>query len=174
MVSCSDADFVEDNAIANSKGTRANLEDAYVRIGMYANIEGYNLRVENMRVENCLSVGSLPKFGNNIVNAEVLPNKAENAIFDNANGEYNAVPACEEGSWTVVHFDVVMTSASDFDTVVHIEDVKYYISPEDATWTEGGHYNYIIRLDEDFLDLSSIDFSVDVEDFQDINADTDC
>lgn len=179
MVSCSDADVLVDNVPAQAKSysqdTRTSAEDAYVRIGMYGNIDGYNLRIENMRVENCLATANFPTFGNEIAKAETLPTTASEAIFDNAEGKYNAVPVCEEGSWIIVHFDVVMTSAGGFESKMRIDDVKYYINPENAIWTAGGHYEYMINLTAEFLGLSSIDFSAGVEDFQNgNNADVNC
>jgi len=174
MISCSNAEVFDDEMIGLSKGTRSSVEDAYVRIGMYENIRGYNLRVENMRVENCISTGEKIEFGTNIANAQVLPSTAEEAIFDNADGKYNAISYYENDALIVVHFDVVMTSAEDFESVMRIEDVKYYISPEKSSWSHGGHYEYVIKLDKDLLNLSEIDFGVDVEDFQNVNAGTSC
>lgn len=175
MVSCSDSNDILGTQQSRFSGTRTYAGDAYVRVGMYANLNGYCVRVKNMRVEDCLSVSNVSAFGTAITNADMLPNKLENAIFDNSDGKYNTITLCNETSWIVVHFDLEVSSDAHFETKMDFKDVKYYISPEKSNWTSGEYYDYVISIDKELLGLSEITFGAEVEDFQDENnADVDC
>lgn len=178
MVSCSDGDDFYNADMAETtryaKNTRALSGESFVRFAMYHSFNGYNVRVKNMRLENGINPNNGKVMGTAIADADCLPSDVNNRIYDNANGEYNTLAAPGEDSWVVVHFDVVITSDSDFDSKMVFKDVKYYISPSED-WEPGGYYDYTINLDSEFLGLSEITFGASVEDFQDGNdADVDC
>ena len=171
LVSCSDGDeFYNSNMAETSKydnNTRAKkIGDAHVRFAMFSDMNGYNVRVKNMRIENCTNSNEVPAIGTAITDADKLPLTEETKLFDNASGEYNKVTTSSaDDSWVIVHFDLEITSNDDFDSNMEIKDVKYYINPNEV-WVAGGYYDYTIKIDAEYLGLSEIEFGAYVEDFQ--------
>lgn len=177
MVSCSSneemfdygqnskADQVQNND-NDTKAVYNFTDSAKVRIGMYNNIADYDLQITNMWFETELNPTMVPTFGQNIVNSGILPTSKNNAVFDQKDGAYNNAVPTVEGTDITVHFDVVMTGANGVGGKICLTDVTYTISSERTTWDEGCHYNYIIALTPEVLDLSPIQFGATVEDWQ--------
>jgi len=166
MISCSDnCEPFEAVTTTSDDGTRTCFSDsAYVRIGMFGNVAGYSIKVENMKVMSATPSVQLPDFGSAITTAESLPATAGQALFDTQNGSYHGVTPTTNADMIIVEFDVVL-NGNDADDSQRFESVKCYITPDNATWAEGMHYEYLINVDEDLLQLSSIDFQVNVGDY---------
>jgi len=167
MISCSDNyDALEGTDYYNTQSTRTAFADsAYVRIGMYGNIDGFEMKVSNMKVMSTDPNVMIPTFGNAIEEAEVLPKTLAQAVFDTKAGTYHGAIPSNAMEMILVRFDVEIISASHFDSRLKLDGVTCYILPENATWAEGGHYEYIINIDKDFLRLSAIEFDAKVEEF---------
>ncbi|GEM_PF-5632729 len=178
MMSCSSNEEMFDygmsqkantEASAETKGTSNFTDSAYVRIGMYDCIEGYDMKVENMWFET--AEGYCPAFGQNITTAEVLPTSKRHAIYDQEGGRYNSVVPTFEGQDITVHFDVVLTGSNGVGGRINLTNVAYTITSDRTAWDEACTYDYVIALTPEVLNLNPIAFSASVEDWQENSAD---
>jgi len=179
MVSCSSNEemfeYSQNNeaaaqASSNETKAMANFTDsAYVRLGMYAAVQGYDLQVVDMWFESNMGPTMLPTFGQNIVNNGILPTTKNAAIYDQANGAYNNVIPTYEGTDITVHFNVVMTGANGVGGKITLNNVTYTITSDRTAWDEGCHYNYVIGLTPEVLGLNPIMFNAGVEDWANSN-----
>lgn len=177
MVSCSMNDQIEDitlnveNAMSddNSKQTKSahNYTDsAYVRIGMYNSIDGYDVRVVDMTIGSSTGAIDIPNFGSNIKNAGNLPTSKEQAVYDQEDGRYNPVVPTYNGCDVIIRFSVILAGKNGVGGKVRMDNITYVISADKTMWEESGMYDYTIGLTPELLGLSAINFDASVEDFQ--------
>jgi len=151
---------------AETKGTYVFNDSAYVRIGMYNCVEGYDMKVENIWYET--SNGYCPAFGQNIADADSLPISKRHAIYDQKGGSYNAaIPAVKDNNITV-HFDVVLNGTNGVGGRIRLTNVCYTLTADTTEWEEATAYDYVIALTPEVLDLDPIVFSARIEDWQEM------
>jgi len=153
----------EDAKGYETKSEHIEADSAYVRIGMYSRLDGYNLKIENLRIESEYGEKITTVFGNNIVEVDKLPTERWQAVYDQLNGRYNKVRASAEGKDITLRFDVLMT-ALDNGAKMRLTDVTYVITSDRTAWQADCHYDYAIGLTADILGLHAIQFNASVDD----------
>jgi len=142
----------------------ANFSDsAYIRIGMYNAIAGYDVKVENIWIETTADV---PALGKNIEKAGNLPNTKKQVTYDQEGGRYNNVIPTFKGSEITVHFDVAMNGTNGVGGRLNLTDATYTIAADLTTWDEGCYFDYVIAITPEVLNLNPVVFSAIIEDWQ--------
>ena len=176
MVGCSKYDIIEplyekeQNIMPGSKADAWHDENdfAFVRLGMYEDIENYNVTITDMWIESD-GDAILPDFGTNITSVDMISSSFTCPTFDVEGGKYHTVLIHENAVSLTIHFNALVTCA-DLSCPMTIEDAVYVIDASQTNWKKNNAYSYVITVNPELLGLRAITFNPTVSDFDNVEC----
>lgn len=176
MVGCSKYDIIEplyekeQNIMPGSKADVCDDENdfAFVRLGMYEDIENYNVTITDMWIESD-GDAILPDFGTNITSVDMISSSFTCPTFDVEGGKYHTVLIHENAVSLTIHFNALVTCA-DLSCPMTIEDAVYVIDASQTNWKKNNAYSYVITVNPELLGLRAITFNPTVSDFENVEC----
>lgn len=164
-----DKQFKEEFNLTDASTKVEDCEYAYVRLGVYENIEGHTVTITNMRIEGRKQTVAIPEFGTNITDSESISSDPEAPTFDMENGDFTGVLVSGTSTEITIYFDALVCR-EDIDFAIPVTDAKIRISASESKWENGKFYSYELCIDAKTLGLRQISFNPSVSDFDDVNV----
>ncbi|MDD6151191.1 MAG: hypothetical protein PUB45_02525 [Bacteroidales bacterium] len=148
----------------NSYASRAESNDGHasVRIGVYENIEGYNVSISDIRF-------NVPGFGSHISAEDFISSFEAAPTFDTGNGDFNKINLGSAAGSITICFDATVC-AEDGRCSLEIQNVSYTFEKGQTFWKSGCSYSYVLCINEEVLGLKRITFNPQVNDFEEVNV----
>lgn len=137
---------------------------AYVRIGMFENLDNHTVSITDISFEGANSEIAIPEFGTNISAVSFISASSSNPSFDTADGRFHSVKISPASTSITIRFSAVV-SAEDGSYSFAVENVKHILEKSKNVWENNCSYSYLICVDEQMLGLQRITYDPTVNDY---------
>ena len=149
LASCCKVDVIEvpgmeEEQVAANLATRVEdgSEYAFVRIGMYENVDNHDVIITNISIKSSNPEVEIPMFGSN---------------FDMAEGDYHSIIPSGKGTDIIISFSALVKCSEGYYEI-EVDDAEYTIKSSRTRWESNYSYSYEICVDAEMLGLTQVTF----------------
>ena len=172
LASCCKVDVIEvpgmeEEQVAANLATRVEdgSEYAFVRIGMYENVDNHDVIITNINIKSSNPEVEIPMFGSNFTSVAALSSEAGNPTFDIAEGDYHSIIPSGRGTDIIISFSALVKCSEGYYEI-EVDDAEYTIKSSRTRWESNYSYSYEICVDAEMLGLTQVTFDPSVEEYE--------